>query len=118
MSIYRQGFGKLKEQLPEEDIESLGITVIPVVYHGDRAVVHPPTGAYISDQLNVRPGDIVKAIELEIELKKMGFKNAHTKYSNDYKRIYGECPNFFPAEARGGVMDRIEKENGIQPYSR
>lgn len=102
---------KLKEQLPADTVENLSVHLNPVVYHGDRAVIHPTTGAYIEDQLNVRPGDIVRALELEMELKKMGFKNAHTKYSNDYKTIYGECPRFFPEEARSGLMDRNEKEN-------
>lgn len=102
---------KLKEQLPADTVENLSVHLNPVVYHGDRAVIHPTTGAYIEDQLNVRPGDIVKALELEMELKKMGFKNAHTKYSNDYKAIYGECPQLFPEEVRGGLLDRIEKEN-------
>lgn len=116
-------FKKLKIQLENLGnglVEWLNISIAPVVCFSDRVVINPFTKENVCDYLNVRPGDIIGAMEFEMALKELGFKNAHTSYSINYKRIYGDYPSFYPGSARTGLLAEVEKikdaGNDIKSY--
>lgn len=106
--------GKLKEYLTPEEVKELDISIIPVVCFSNKP------GSKVEDKLiNARPGDIIGAVELEMGLKRLGFHNAHTQYSIDYKAIYGEYPSFWCEEAKNGWLAEVEKKefkNDIKSY--
>ena len=98
---------RLKEHLTEEEARCLDIQIDPVVcYTSNAQAIDPEKGKLY----NVRPADIIGAIELEMGLKRMGFHNAHSKYSRDYKAVYGDYPIFWHEEAKNGWLAEIKKQ--------
>lgn len=97
---------RFKGYLTEEEASNLNIRILPVIHY--TSDVRKLKKGRMND--NVRPGDIIGAIELEMGLKRLGFHNARTNYSQDYKAIHGDYPSFWHDEAKNGWLAEIEKQ--------